>query len=72
MKFKEFKKKSREDLLKEEKALREEIWQLRFKQGLDDLENLHQIKSAKKDLARTLTALNQLKEEATTAATAAE
>ena len=54
MKFKDLKKKSREDLLKEEKTLREEIWQLRFKQGLDDLENLHLIRAVRKDLARVL------------------
>lgn len=61
MKFTELANKSLEDLHKNETALREEIWQLRFKQGLDDLENLHLIKSVKKDLARVLTAINHKK-----------
>jgi large subunit ribosomal protein L29 len=61
MKISEFANKSLEDLRKNEKVLREQIWHLRFKQGLDDLENLHQIKSVKRDLARVLTVINQKK-----------
>jgi large subunit ribosomal protein L29 len=61
MKFSELKKKSLEDLGKEATAIREEIWKLRFKQGINDLEDLHRIKMRKRDLARVLTALTQLK-----------
>jgi large subunit ribosomal protein L29 len=59
MKFNDLRKKSKEDLEKEVVALREEIFQLRFKQGIDDLDDLHKIRSRKKDLARVLTALRQ-------------
>ncbi|MEK7484260.1 MAG: 50S ribosomal protein L29 [Planctomycetota bacterium] len=59
-KFKELKKKPVEELHKEEKQLREAIWKLRVKKGVDDLENVHQIRATRKELAQVLTAIQQL------------
>lgn len=59
MKFKELKKKTVEELRKEEKQLREAIWKLRVKKGVDDLENVHQVRLTRKELARVLTAIQQ-------------
>lgn len=59
MKFKELTKKTVEDLHKEEKQLRENIWKLRVKKGVDDLENVHQIRMIRKELAQVLTAIQQ-------------
>jgi large subunit ribosomal protein L29 len=59
MKFKELTKKTVEDLHKEEKQLRENIWKLRVKKGVDDLENVHQIRAIRKELAQVLTAIRQ-------------
>ena len=46
---------SPEEMEKEEIALREEIWKLRLQVSIGQLQNPHQVRIVKRDLARMLT-----------------
>ncbi len=59
MKAKELKEMNIEDLNKEEAKIREELFKLNLRRGLEQLENPKRIKLLKKDLARILTVKNE-------------
>ncbi len=61
MQIKELKQKSIQDLEKMEKETRQKLAELRFKVYQKQLKNINELKNNKKDLARTLTAKNELK-----------
>lgn len=52
-----------DELLHEENELRTALFNLRLKNTTKELENTAQIKGAKRDLARVLTALNAKREQ---------
>ncbi len=59
MKAAELREKSLDELLKEEKKLREEIFKLNMRKGLEQVDNPHKIRNLRKDLARVLTIKNE-------------
>lgn len=61
MQIKELKQKSIQDLEKMEKETRQKLAELRFKVYQKQLKNINELKNNKKDLARILTAKNELK-----------
>lgn len=61
MKINELRKKSKQELQKSALELRKKISDLRFKFSSNKLKNVKEIDNAKKDLARTLTILNETK-----------
>lgn len=62
MKIQEFKKLSRDELLKNLKNYKEELFNLRFQFSINQLKNPMRIKHVRKDIARILTVLNSGKE----------
>lgn len=58
MKASEFKAMSKEDLTKKIAELKEELFNLRFRLATGQLDNVMQITSVKRDIARALTELN--------------
>ncbi|MCY2903140.1 50S ribosomal protein L29 [Mycoplasmopsis arginini] len=63
MSYIELKKKSVEELTNLLAELKAELFSLRFKNATRQLDQTHKINLVKKDIARTLTALNAKKEE---------
>ncbi|WP_045434158.1 50S ribosomal protein L29 [Metamycoplasma canadense] len=63
MSYVELKKKTVEELNNLLTELRAELFSLRFKNATRQLDQTHKINLVKKDIARTLTALNSKKEE---------
>ena len=59
MKAKELREKSMEELNKEEAQIREELFKLNMRRGLEQLENPKRIRNLRKDLARILTVKNE-------------
>lgn len=60
MKFKELSGKSKDELVELEGSLREKLFKLEYKNGTRQLENTSMISQTKKDIAKCLTALNQI------------
>ena len=58
MKASEFKAMSKEDLTKKIAELKEELFNLRFRLATGQLDNVMQINSVKRDIARAMTELN--------------
>ena len=58
MKASEFKAMSAEDLKKKIAELKEELFNLRFRLATGQLDNVMQITSVKRDIARAMTELN--------------
>ena len=67
MKASELKKKSAQELQKELKNLKEELFNLRFQLAINQLENPMRINAVKKDIARVSTVLRQFELENTEA-----
>ncbi len=59
MKARELKDLTAEELLKREKELKEEIFNLRFQHSTGQLDNTARMKEVKKDIARVKTVLRQ-------------
>jgi large subunit ribosomal protein L29 len=59
MKARELKELTAEELLKREKDLKEEIFNLRFQHSTGQLDNTARLKQVKKDIARVETTLRQ-------------
>ena len=59
MKARELKELTAEELLKREKELKEEIFNLRFQHSTGQLDNTARLKQVKKDIARAETILRQ-------------
>ena len=59
MKARELKELTAEELLKMEKELKEEIFNLRFQHSTGQLDNTARLKQVKKDIARLETTLRQ-------------
>jgi large subunit ribosomal protein L29 len=59
MKASELKELTAEELLKREKDLKEEIFNLRFQHSTGQLDNTARLKQVKKDIARVETTLRQ-------------
>ncbi|MBQ8743016.1 MAG: 50S ribosomal protein L29 [Clostridia bacterium] len=61
MKASEIRKMSVEELEKELAGLKEELFNLRFKHAINQLDNPHKIADVRKDIARVMTILHELK-----------
>lgn len=61
MKFKEFEKKTEQELLDLINDLRAELFTLRFKNKTQQQDQTHKIKLVRRDIAKALTALKQQK-----------
>ena len=59
MKAIELRKLSSEELQAKLKELKEELFNLRFQNAINQLENTHRIVDVKKDIARVMTILNE-------------
>jgi large subunit ribosomal protein L29 len=59
MNARELKELTAEELLKKEKELKEEIFNLRFQHSTGQLDNTARLKQVKKDIARVETVLRQ-------------
>ncbi len=59
MKASELRETSLEELKKEENKIREEIFKLNLRRGLEQLDNPKRIRTLRKDLARVLTVINE-------------
>jgi large subunit ribosomal protein L29 len=59
MKAKDLKELTKEEILKKEKDLKEELFNLRFQHSTGQLENTSRLKVLKKDVARVETILRQ-------------
>ena len=59
MNTKDIRKMSVEELNKKLKELKEELFNLRFQNTINQLENPHKIADVKKDIARVKTVLNE-------------
>ena len=59
MKARELKEVTAEELLKREKELKEEIFNLRFQHSTGQLDNTARLRQVKKDIARVETILRQ-------------
>jgi large subunit ribosomal protein L29 len=59
MKARELKELTAEELLKKEKDLKEELFNLRFQHSTGQLDNTARLKQVKKDVARLETVLRQ-------------
>ena len=59
MEYSELKDMTLEQLKQKEDVLRKELFELRFKKANQQLKNIGQIGSVKKDIARVLTAMNK-------------
>jgi len=59
MKAREIKELTAEELLKRERELKEEIFNLRFQHSTGQLDNTARLKQIKKDIARVETVLRQ-------------
>lgn len=59
MKAAEFRKMSMEELAHKKRELEEELFNLRYRKGLMQLENVHRIKDVKKDIARINTIIHE-------------
>lgn len=60
MKASQMRDMSREDLVLEENALREQLFKLRFQAATGQLENASRVRSVRKDIARVQTVLREL------------
>ena len=61
MKAAELKKMSADELNAKLKALKGELFNLRFQHAINQLENPHKLVEVKKDIARVMTVLNEKK-----------
>ena len=59
MKASEIRKMSVEELEKELAGLKEELFNLRFKHAINQLDNPHKIADVRKDIARVMTILHE-------------
>ena len=59
MKAYEIRKMSSEELEKKLKELKSELFNLRFQNAINQLDNPHRIGEVKKDIARVMTVLNE-------------
>jgi len=60
MKAHEFRDKNRDELIEEMKALKSELFKLRFKAATNQLENPMKLKLVKKDIARVKTVIREI------------
>ena len=60
MKALEIRKMSLEELIKKEKDLKEELFNLRFQLAVNQLENPMRVKAVRKDIARIKTVMREL------------
>ena len=63
MKANELRKLSTEELTAKEKALKEELFNLRFQHAINQLDNPHKMTEVKRDIARVMTVLQEMKKE---------
>ncbi len=63
MKAAELRKMSVEALEEQVKALKAELFNLRFQHAINQLDNPHKMTEVKRDIARTLTVLQEMKKE---------
>jgi large subunit ribosomal protein L29 len=61
VKASEIRKMSVEELEKELAGLKEELFNLRFKHAINQLDNPHKIADVRKDIARVITILHEMK-----------
>ncbi len=61
MKASQMRDMSREDLVLEENALREQLFKLRFQAATGQLENASRVRSVRRDIARVQTILGEMK-----------
>ncbi|MBQ5601643.1 MAG: 50S ribosomal protein L29 [Clostridia bacterium] len=61
MKASEIRNMSVEELEKELAGLKEELFNLRFKHAINQLDNPHKIADVRKDIARVMTILHEMK-----------
>lgn len=61
MSLKELRQKSQKDLTKNINDLKAELFMLRFKNSTGQLKELHKIDAVKKEIAKVLTVMNELK-----------
>jgi large subunit ribosomal protein L29 len=61
VKASEIRKMSVEELEKELAGLKEELFNLRFKHAINQLDNPHKIADVRKDIARVMTILHEMK-----------
>ncbi len=59
MKIKELRGMSKDDLLKKELDLREDLFKLKFQHGIRTLENPARLKQLRKDIARVQTVMTE-------------
>ena len=59
MKVEEIRKMTSEELEKQLKELKNELFNLRFQNAINQLDNPHRIGEVKKDIARVMTVLNE-------------
>jgi large subunit ribosomal protein L29 len=59
MKASEIREMSLDELEKQRRDLKEELFNLRFQQEISQLENPHLLKQKKRDLAKTITIINE-------------
>lgn len=60
MEYKDLKNNTAKDLIKMDKGLREELFQLRLKLKTQQLTNKHRVQEVRRDLARVQTKLSSL------------
>ncbi len=59
MKAKELREMSREDLLKKETDLREDLFKLKFQHSIRQIENPARLRQLRRDIARIKTVINE-------------
>jgi len=60
MKASQLREMSRDDLVAEESALRQQLFRLRFQTATGQLESASKVRSVRRDIARILTVLKEL------------
>jgi large subunit ribosomal protein L29 len=63
MKASQLREMSRDELVTEESALRQQLFRLRFQAATGQLESASKMKSVRRDIARIMTVLKQLESE---------
>lgn len=63
MKAREFREKSKEELINQEEELKDKLFKLKFQHSLGQLENPMKLKNIKRDIAKIKTILKEEREE---------
>lgn len=63
MKAREFREKSKEELINQEEELKDQLFKLKFQHSLGQLENPMKLKNIKRDIAKIKTILKEEREE---------